>query len=328
VHGPDPSQHCRQAASRVGVGGALARAALDGVMRATNMTTMPRLSIRHLAILLAGSLACFSALAAELPLQRRVPGGVAMLPLGASPQAPKASYNGHPVLVVGDATQWTAVVGIALGAKPGAASVLVERAGKAPPERQGFTIEPASYAEQRLKVAPGKVDLSKDDLARYERERIHLAEVAATFSDAMPATLRMLQPTSGPRSSSFGLRRIFNGQARNPHSGMDIAAVTGTPVVAPAAGRVIDTGDYFFNGNTVWLDHGGGLLTMVCHLDAIFVKAGDVVAAGERIASVGATGRVTGPHLHWSVSLNRAMVDPALFLTEVEAPRNSSAGRP
>jgi murein DD-endopeptidase MepM/ murein hydrolase activator NlpD len=283
--------------------------------------------LRNLPALMAALLACTCAFAVDLPQQRKVPGGVAVLALGASAQAPRASFNGEPVLVVGDSSRWTAVVGIALAAKPGPAAIAVERPTDAEPKRVGFVIEPAHYAEQRLTVAPGKVDLSKEDLARYERERIHLAEVAATFTDAMPATLRLLQPTAGPRSSSFGLRRVFNGQARNPHSGMDIAAASGTPVVAPGAGRVIDIGDYFFNGNTVWLDHGGGLLTMLCHLESIFVKPGDVVAAGERIATVGASGRVTGAHLHWSVSLNRAMVDPALFLAEAPASKDGATGR-
>ena len=270
-----------------------------------------------LALALAGCMACTAATATELPESRSVPGGVAVLALGASADKPAATYNGTPVLVVGDATGWSAVVGIGLGTVPGTGRLLVQRAnGEA---ALPFVIAPTRYAEQRLTVAPGKVDLAQADLERYERERVHLAEVAATVSDTAPATLRLRQPTPGPRSSSFGLRRVFNGQARNPHSGMDIAAATGTPVIAPAAGRVIDTGDYFFNGNTVWLDHGGGLLTMLCHLSAIAVKPGDVVAAGERVGSSGATGRVTGAHLHWSVSLNRAMVDPALFLPPAPA---------
>ena len=163
-------------------------------------------------------------------------------------------------------------------------------------------------------MPPRHVDLSQEDQARVTREQTHLAQVTATFSaERLPAQLRLLQPVAGPRSSSFGLRRIFNGQARNPHAGMDIAAPTGTPVLAGAAGRVIDTGDYFFSGNMVWVDHGSGFMTMVCHLSTIAVKAGDEVVRGDRLGAVGATGRVTGPHLHWSVMLNRAYVDPALF---------------
>jgi murein DD-endopeptidase MepM/ murein hydrolase activator NlpD len=270
-----------------------------------------------LGLLLA--IAATRALGIDLPQQRVVPGGVATVALGAAPHAPQVRYGGVPVLVAGDANGWTAVVGIALATKPGRATLEVERPGRKL-EKRTFVVEPVRYAEQRLKVAPAHVELSPEDLARYEREREHLAKVAATFTDAPPPSLRLAQPTPGSRSSSFGLRRVFNGQPRNPHSGMDIAASQGTLVVAAAPGRVIDTGDYFFNGNTVWIDHGAGLLTMYCHLATIAVRVGDTVATGAPIGTVGATGRVTGPHLHWSVSLNRAMVDPALFLADVPAP--------
>ena len=256
---------------------------------------------------------CLQARAIDLPQQRLAPGGVGRIALGTSTQSPSASLDGVPVMVVQDNGQWTAVLGIALGAAPGGASLTLQH-GDGRETVLPFAIRPFRYAEQRLKVAPGQVDLSTENLARYERERVHLAPVVATFSEPAPESLLLRQPVPGRRSSSFGLRRVFNGQARSPHSGMDIAAPNGTPVVAAAAGRVIDTGDYFFNGNTVWLDHGAGLLTMYCHLSAVVVAVGDVVTAGTTIGAVGATGRATGPHLHWSVSLNRAMVDPALFL--------------
>ena len=250
----------------------------------------------------------------ELPTERLVPGGIALLAVGktGSPR-PLVFATDRPLLVVDTDQGWTAVVGIALSARPGAYEVRVHAPGSSAYSLE-YSIRAAGYAEQRLNVQPGKVDLSAPDLARYERERAHQQQVIATFSQTTPDTLRLLAPTEGRRSSSFGLRRVFNGKPRNPHSGMDIAASTGTVVIAPAAGRVIDVGDYFFNGNTVWLDHGAGLLTMVCHLETVATRVGDAVSAGQPIATVGATGRVTGAHLHWSVSLNQVMVDPALFL--------------
>lgn len=255
---------------------------------------------------------------AAWPKALQVPGGIARLQLGpaaARPVAHLPAAGGQvPLLVLGDAAGWTALVGIALSTAPGQAHISVQTAEGSMRE-VAYTIAPKRYSEQRLSVPPRTVDLSPEDQARYERERAHQAVVMATFSQPLPQPpLRMQVPTPGRRSSSFGLRRVFNGQARNPHSGMDIAAGTGTPVVAPLPGRVIDTGDYFFNGQTVWLDHGGGLLSMVCHLSAIDVQTGDTLKTGERLGAVGATGRVTGPHLHWGVMLNRTMVDPALFL--------------
>ena len=255
------------------------------------------------------------------PQALQVPGGVARLSLGPAATRPVVRVRQGdidvPVLVMGDAIEWTAVLGIALAAPPGDAFVTVHAADGST-RAVHYTVAPKRYKEQHLKVSPRTVDLSPEDQARYERERDHQAAVMATFTEqpagAAHPSLRMRVPVPGRRSSSFGLRRVFNGQPRNPHSGMDIAAPTGTPIVAPLAGRVIDVGDYFFNGGTVWLDHGQGLLSMVCHLSRMDVRVGDVVQAGDAFCQVGATGRVTGPHLHWGVMLNRAMVDPALFM--------------
>lgn len=247
------------------------------------------------------------------PQDSRVPGGIARLSLGPSPERPRLRFNEAPVLVTGDMIEWTALIGLPLAAAPGEYSLPVEIDGQ--PQQKRFIVQNKKYVEQRLKVSPKTVDLSPEDNARYEREAAHQKTVMATLSEP-PAlgSLQMRVPVPGRRSSSFGLRRIFNGQPRNPHSGMDIAAATGTPVRSPLPGKVIDVGDYFFNGGTVWLDHGGGLLSMYCHLSQIDCKLGDRLQTGDAFCKVGATGRVTGPHLHWGVMLNRTMVDPALFL--------------
>ncbi len=251
-----------------------------------------------------------------LPEGSAVPGGVAVVEVAARSTArPTVRHLDRPVMVRAQGEAWVAVVGIALAANPAQTHTLEVHTADGATRRVPFRLTAKAYAEQRLKVAPKHVELSKENLARYERERAHLGGVLRTFSAARePATLRLLQPATGPRSSSFGLRRVFNGQSRNPHSGMDIAAPTGTPVVAAAAGEVIDTGDYFFNGQTVIVDHGQGFLSLYCHLSAIDTARGQTLRAGDALGLVGATGRVTGPHLHFSVYLNAQAVDPALFL--------------
>ncbi len=252
-----------------------------------------------------------------LPRASAVPGGVLVVDLGplatGDAHAPVVTLDGARTLVVREQDHWTAVVGLPLSQAVGPVELLVKSPDGAE-RRVRADIADKKYASQHLKVKPGQVDLSKEDLARVDAERTRILAALATYSAEPPPTLALLQPVPGPRSSSYGLRRFFNGQPRNPHTGMDIAAATGTAVIAPADGRVLDTGDFFFNGNTILLDHGQGLVTMYCHLSAIGVAPGQVVKTGETIGKVGATGRVTGPHLHWGVILNRASVDPALFL--------------
>ena len=274
--------------------------------------------IRCVALLFYSILFCaIPALASSyaLPHESAVPGGVKILRLDTHDNSmPYVEVEGHRALVVRDGTGWIAIIGIPLSA-PVAPRVVIIHSGDARQELE-FTIGDKHYASQSLKVAPGQVNLSHTDLERVNREKLIIDHDLSRWSDDQPAMLRMEQPVPGVRSSSFGMRRIFNGESRNPHSGMDIAAPAGTPVKAPLAGTVIDTGSYFFNGNTVFVDHGRGLISMYCHLSAIEVKAGQRVAVGTTLGAVGMTGRVTGPHLHWGLILNRAWVDPELFVSD------------
>ena len=248
-----------------------------------------------------------------LPRESAVPGGVKIIALDYHGNSmPYVDVDGHRAMVVQDGADWIAVIGIPLSAPPAPRQVVVHSNDSR--QELEFTVGDKRYASQSLKVAPAQVNLSRADLERVNREKLIIDHAMSRWTDEQPQSLRMEQPVPGARSSSFGMRRIFNGESRNPHSGMDIAAPTGTPIKLPLAGTVIDTGNYFFNGNTVFVDHGRGLISMYCHLSAIDVKPGQRVAAGTTLGAVGMTGRATGAHLHWGLSLNRAWVDPELFV--------------
>ncbi|TBU94419.1 peptidoglycan DD-metalloendopeptidase family protein [Phytopseudomonas dryadis] len=243
-------------------------------------------------------------------LHKPVPGGVAVVDLGASASAPSATYQGKPVLVIHeDQQRWIAIVGIPLSVKSGTQQI--ESAG----QRLSFQVGSKKYVEQRITIKDQQqVNPNAENLARIERELAEQTRAYRQFSPRQPSNLLFDKPVNGPLSSPFGLRRFFNGEERNPHSGLDFAANRGTPIKAPAAGKVILVGDYFFNGKTVFVDHGQGLISMFCHLSEIGVKVGDELPRGGVLGKVGATGRATGPHLHWNVSLNDARVDPAIFI--------------
>jgi hypothetical protein len=275
------------------------------------------LMTRAALLALCAATAPVAASGAELPRESRVPGGLAILDLGKAESRPGAVvFNGHGAPVLRTDDGWVAVVGIPLDTPPGPQSAEF-RPATGETRTLDFTVLDKTYEEQRLKVANQRhVEPNKDDLERIARERERIDAALGHFSADRIPELALHPPVAGRRSSSFGLRRFFNDQPRNPHSGMDIAAPTGTPVLSPAPGTVLDAGDYFFNGNTVFVDHGQGVVTMYCHLSRIDVKAGDTVNTGTPLGRVGATGRVTGPHLHFGVAVNRALVDPALFLGE------------
>jgi len=265
---------------------------------------------------------------AQLPETRPVPGGLAVIELGdASLPPPQVRFNGERVMTVSHEGRWHAVVGLPLSLKPGPYRISVTQT--AAPQQIPFQVIAKRYETQYLTIANKRqVEPTAEDLRRIARERAIIHRAFATWTETNPDSLQFDLPAVGRFSSRFGLRRFFNKQPRQPHSGLDIAAPEGAPILAPAAGTVLETGNYFFNGNTVLLDHGSGLVSMYNHLSRIDVEKGMRVARGQRIGAIGKTGRVTGAHLHWTVSLNNARVDPMLFLPEASRTRANQAPIP
>lgn len=253
---------------------------------------------------------------ASLPQAASVPGGVALVPLGSAASGaakPQAWFGEQQVLVTADHGQWYAVVGLALDTKPGKYTLSIKAQGATQTLR--FAVKDKAYPEQHITLKDNsKVELSEEDAARAAREIGEIKELKHHWRAAEDTDLALALPAEGKRGSAFGLRRFFNGQQRLPHAGLDVVVDRGTPVKAGAEGQVLAADDFFFNGKTVFVDHGNGLITMYCHMDRIDVQAGQNVAKGQVLGLSGMTGRATGPHIHWSVVLNGAMVDPELFL--------------
>ncbi len=241
------------------------------------------------------------------------PGGIAVIGVGpADASRPIVRHDGARVLVVRDGDRWIAIFGIPLDAPTEQALIAIND-----DRNIAFEIQEHTYGEQRLSldnqsfVTPGEKQLE-----RIGRERKIIDAALGNWRDTDLDDVGLESPVTGRRSASFGLRRFFNDQPRSRHKGMDIAAAEGTVIAVPRGGIVTATGNYFYNGNTVIIDHGQGLMTMYCHLSKILVNEGQAVTSGDAIGAVGATGRVTGPHLHFGTYLNATAVDPALLLID------------
>ncbi len=280
--------------------------------------TYPRIPCKRildLRILLLVLLVFYLSSAQSQPRQLLVPGGIAIIDLEPGDDS-TYRFLGKPVLVTQIEGMTSALVGLPLSLQAG--EHFIENRGASHVHKKFFKVKPKKYSTQHITIKDKrKVNPYASDMERILAEKKRKQKARDHYSKVV-VDVDFLAPVSGTRTGSFGRRRVFNGQQRRPHSGMDIAADKGMPIHAPSAGKVIELGDFFFSGNLVYLDHGQGLISLFAHLDEIDVVLGEQVKKGQVIGKVGATGRVTGPHLHWSLGLNGTWIDPELFLGEVD----------
>jgi len=258
----------------------------------------------------------FSGAAFAFPQSNPVPGGIVLLPINNNHKPYSARFKNKKIAVINDHGSKYLLVGLSLSTKPGDYAVKIKNyQGKT--ESLNFSVKPKTYKAQYLTIKnKRKVNPYKKDMKRIEAERKRKSAAKTNWSNNSPRA-EFVVPVDGRISSIFGLRRFFNQQARRPHSGLDIAAPEGTPIKAVESGTVIESGDFFFSGNMVYLDHGQGLISLYAHMHSINVKPGDKIKKGQVIGSVGETGRVTGPHLHLAIIANQTLVDPLQFLPQL-----------
>ena len=266
--------------------------------------------LQHFA-LITFLLSCSSVYA--LPEQALVPGGIALLQLPDHKEGTRVYFNNRRVAVFPHEDTWFAMAGIGLSTKPGDYEFSIKQADGLSVKSK-VTVKYKKYDEQHLTIKnKRKVNPNKKDTDRIIAEGKRKKKSKSQFSESTP-NVEFIWPVTGRISSIFGLRRFFNEQERKPHSGLDIAADEGTPIKATAGGTVIDAGDFFFSGNMIYIDHGQGIISLYAHLSEIAVKPGDIIEQGQIIGNVGQTGRVTGPHLHFAIFTNRALIDPLFML--------------
>ena len=286
----------------------------------------------------AAALAALGAPALRVTLtpSRAPQGGVVQVTV-ASPSPPLASavlVDGErriPLERLDGGRRFAGLMGVDFESKQGERPLVVEgvdAAGVPVTASATLRVVPRKFGVSKLSVDPRFVEPPPEEKERIERDREAFRKA---FASPLPARLwegRFTSPAKAPSQGNFGAKRVYNGQTRSRHAGLDLSAPTGTRVAAPAAGVVVLAGEFYFAGGSVVLDHGGGLMTMYFHLSRIDVKEGDRVAPGQLIGAVGATGRATGPHLHWAARLGGARVDPAALLTLPARPASPPAGRP
>jgi len=258
------------------------------------------------------------------PEQALVPGGIALLQLPDYKPDTKVYFDNKRIAVFPYKNTWVAMAGISLANEPGDYEFSIQHADGLSLNTK-VTVKYKKYEEQHLtiknkrKVTPNAKDRERiaSESERKRIARIHYSEIEPN--------VRFIWPVTGHISSIFGLRRFFNELERRPHNGLDIAADEGTPIKAAANATVMDTGDFFFSGNMIYLDHGQGIISLYAHLSEISVKPGDIVKQGDIIGKVGQTGRVTGPHLHFAVYANQALIDPMFMLPKDDNPALATA---
>ena len=252
----------------------------------------------------------YSLLAQAESIGTSSPGGIYVWEIPTT--AIEIRFGNRPVFTVNG----KAIIGVSISQEPGEAAIdfRLENLSK----KEIFRIQKKNYTEQRITLADTKmVSPPVKELERIRKESAAQKAVYASFTPQIDLSQGFIMPLEGRKTSLYGHRRFFNDVPRSPHSGLDIAAPTGTPIVAPGPGRVALRGDFYFNGKTILLDHGQGLITMYCHMSEYMVEEGEFIDRGQMLGLVGSTGRSTGPHLHWSVSLNNFRIDPLEFLPAI-----------